>query len=312
LFVAHDSADVWSHQQSFQLDASGQPTHVSGVPPDYFSATGQRWGMPLYRWEVLASDAYEFWVQRLGTLLERFDLVRLDHFIGFVRYWQIPAEEETAIKGRWLKGPGAALFDTLQTKFESCARENGSPGLPFIAEDLGSVNEEVRALCDRFGVPGMRVLQFGFGTANEHLPHCYPARCIAYTGTHDTHTIMGFLKETAGRASTRTARQVEDERRRALAYANGPHAPDRWQDAHLALIRVLFASVAQTVIIPLQDWLGQGEEARMNTPGQTEGNWGYRVQVDQLSDALAMQMRAYVETYQRLWPASTVGSAKSP
>jgi 4-alpha-glucanotransferase len=309
LFVDHDSADVWAHQDLFQLDARGQPSHVSGVPPDYFSSTGQRWGMPLYRWKVLARDDYRFWVERLSTLLARFDSVRLDHFIGFVRYWEIPAQEKTAIKGRWLKGPGAELFAVLQRALKPQGLEKTPWNLPFIAEDLGCVNDDVRILRHQFALPGMRVLQFGFGGASEHLPHNYPTRCVAYTGTHDTNTIVGFLGESRRVAGAHKAPEVAHQHHKALAYAYGPGATHPQTDAHLPMIRLLFASAADTVIVPMQDWLGQGVEARMNTPGLAEGNWGYRLQTSQLTEELSGQLRAYTETYQRCPIAESEASA---
>jgi 4-alpha-glucanotransferase len=297
IFVAHDSVDVWAHKELFQLDAEGQPTHVSGVPPDYFSATGQRWGTPLYRWKVMAKDGYRFWVERLATSLERFSVVRLDHFIGFARYWQIPASAPTAEQGRWMKGPGADLFRALERRF--------GPRLPLIAEDLGSVNRKVEALRDQFRLPGMRVLQFAFGgdaSAALHLPHSHPRRSVAYTGTHDSDTLLGWFHDAGGSHSVRTSEQCAAERRNVVAYLEGPGATELHAPLHLALIRALFASPARLAVVPLQDWLGQDGQARMNVPGRPDGNWAYRVAARRLDATLAKAMREHAEVYGRSEP----------
>jgi 4-alpha-glucanotransferase len=313
IFLAHDSADVWSHPAMFRLDEQGEPTHVSGVPPDYFSETGQRWGTPLYDWSALAGDDYRFWVQRMRTLLERFDVVRLDHFIGFARYWEIPAHAETAVEGRWVKGPGAPLFERLMREF------GGHAGaLPLIAEDLGCVNRSVRTLRRSFALPGMRVLQFGFAaddtSGRDHLPHNFPRRAVAYTGTHDTNTIVGWFNDPGG--TERTPEQTEADRRFALAYLHGPGQAKGDSPIHLAMIRVLFSSPAHTVIVPIQDWLGLDATSRMNVPGKAEGNWAFRLTPGALSESLAALMRDYARTYGRYsWshtesePAGQVNSA---
>ncbi|HEX6245527.1 MAG TPA: 4-alpha-glucanotransferase, partial [Polyangiales bacterium] len=224
IFVAHDSADVWAHQAMFQLDRRGQPRFVSGVPPDYFSSEGQRWGTPLYDWRALKRDRYRLWVERLSGLVARFDLVRLDHFIGFVRAWHIPAAAPTAIEGRFRPGPGRTLFERVK-------RALG--GLPFIAEDLGALTPEVEALRDQLGLPGMRVLQFAFSSDanNPFLPHNYPRRAVAYSGTHDNDTMVGYLRHSANEAELRALR----------AYVGAPAdaTPEALCDALLSL---LFAS----------------------------------------------------------------------
>jgi 4-alpha-glucanotransferase len=306
IFVAHESADVWAHQTSFRLDAQGQPTHVSGVPPDAFSQSGQRWGTPLYRWKALARTDFPFWVERLSSLLERFELVRLDHFIGFARYWEIPAQAETAIEGRWMKGPGRQLFDVLERELTHRGLLEPNARLPLIAEDLGCVNRSVRTLRERFRLPGMRVMQFGLGEAhgdNEHLPHNYPRRCVAYTGTHDNDTSRAWFEDAGGPESTRTPEQCVEARAAAIAYLAGPAREpaeaELTQGVHLAMIRALFASAAQQVIVPLQDWLGLGGEARMNVPGRPSGNWEFRLTPDSLTPALAQTLRRYTETYRR-------------
>lgn len=293
IFVAHDSADVWGNQDSFRLDANGHPTHVSGVPPDYFSKTGQRWGTPLYRWKALAQKEYRFWIERFRTLMERFDVIRLDHFIGFARYWEIPANEETAVHGRWVKGPRSALFE---------AAERALGTLPFIAEDLGSVTPAVVKLRQRHRMPGMTVLQFGFSgdpRENPFLPHRYQRRSVAYTGTHDNDTSVGWFDDPGAADGPRTPEQAASEREAARRYLAGPltHEPE---EIHWLMIRAVLASVADTAIIPMQDALGLGSAARMNVPGISEGNWMFRITAQDLDPALAKALRVYTEVYGRL------------
>lgn len=251
IFVAHDSADVWAHRDLFFLDAQGQPTVIAGVPPDYFSATGQRWGNPLYRWDVLERTGFRWWLQRFSRLLSLFDAVRLDHFIGFTRTWEIPASEPTAMNGRWVPAPGAKVFEAL-----------GPAQL--IAEDLGAVTPEVTALRDRFRFPGIKLLQFAFGTdpqAPTFLPHAYPRASVAYTGTHDNDTTQGWFSGLSA-----------GEKRAALAYLGAPGREIHWE-----MLRAVWASVANLAIVPAQDLLGLGSEARMNHPGTAEGNWEFRL-----------------------------------
>jgi 4-alpha-glucanotransferase len=306
IFVAHDSADVWAHQRWFRLDPAGNPTVVSGVPPDYFSKTGQRWGTPLYRWKTLQRDGYRFWVERFRNLMRAFDVIRLDHFIGFARYWEIAAHEETAVHGRWVKGPGQDLFD---------AAERALGVLPFIAEDLGSVTASVRALRRHNGMPGMRVLQFAFNgdpRDNPFLPHHYIRGCVAYTGTHDNDTSLGWFHELGAEEGPRTPAQTEAERERARNYLFGPSAADDATPIHLSMLRALAASSANTVIAPIQDVLGLGSEARMNTPGIGEGNWLFRVDGDALTPALADWLRKLSETYGRLPKPAAHDSSSTP
>jgi 4-alpha-glucanotransferase len=289
IFVAHDSADVWSHRSLFALDPAGEPTRVAGVPPDYFSATGQRWGNPLYRWRRMAANRYAWWTDRFRVLLERFDVVRLDHFIGFVRYWEIEASQTTAEHGRWMRGPGSALF-------EATRRELGD--LPFIAEDLGEVTPAVRSLRDQLGLPGMRIFQFGFGgdkQASEFLPHRYPPRSVAYTGTHDNDTLQGWLDADGGAGAPSA-----DERQAAIEYLGGPGVRTLPRPFPREALRALYASTADTVIAPMQDVLGLGSDARMNTPGRADGNWTWRVPASALSPALARDLRAMARVYGRL------------
>lgn len=285
IFLAHESVDVWAHRSSFQLDTKGKPTHVSGVPPDYFSETGQLWGTPLYNWAQHKREHYRFWIERLRAQLDRFDWVRLDHFIGFARYWQIPAGAATAQDGRWRNGPGRELF-------QAAARKLGA--LPFIAEDLGAVSPEVERLRDELGFPGMRVLQFAFGSdaRNPFLPHNFVTNTVAYTGTHDNDTTLGWLRERA---------QVGDERelRMLNAYLGRPGARLEPEVLCGGLIRLLFASVAKLVIVPMQDLLGLGSEARMNVPGRAEGNWSFRLQRQGVTEELTRELLALTQLYGR-------------
>jgi 4-alpha-glucanotransferase len=289
MFVAHDGADVWEHREIFQLDERGQRRVVAGVPPDYFSAEGQRWGNPLYDWHALERRGFDWWIARLGTTLKRFDAVRLDHFIGFNRYWEIPAWADTAKEGRFVSVPGAQLFSKLRSELG---------GLPFIAEDLGLVTEEVHALCRDFNLPGMRVLEFAFGEGfRDYQPHRFPRKCVVYTGTHDNDTLVGWLTAHERAADARESARLLAERTRALSYADSDGT-----DLHWAFIRVAQASVANTAIFPVQDLLGLGSEARMNIPGTASGNWTYRYRDEQLTPAISERLRELTETYERIPP----------
>ena len=278
IYVAHDSADVWGHPALFVLDDTGQPTEVAGVPPDYFSATGQLWGNPVYRWDVMADTGYAWWIARLQAILELVDIVRLDHFRGFESYYVVPAEASTALQGTWLKGPGDRFFAALRQALG---------GLPFIAEDLGLITPEVIDLRDRWGLPGMRVLQFAFGSDapdDPHKPHNYVKHCVVYTGTHDNDTTLGWF-----------GTLKPEERQRALRYL---HATGR--SVHWDMIRVALASVADTAIMPIQDILGLGTTARMNQPGTSAQNWRWRLQPRQLHARLSERLRTLTQTYGRL------------
>ncbi|NLV73633.1 MAG: 4-alpha-glucanotransferase [Chloroflexi bacterium] len=259
IFVGHDSADVWAHRELFQLDEAGMPRAVAGVPPDAFSPTGQLWGNPLYDWAQLARTDYAWWVARLQHALALVDEVRLDHFRGFAGYWQVPAGDPTAEGGRWVKGPGAAFFASVREQLGA---------LPIIAEDLGLISADVIALRQELGLPGMRVLQFAFDSdaANEHLPHNWERDLVTYTGTHDNNTTLGWY-----------AAASPAMRSRVRAYV-GDVAQMNW-----AFIRLALNSVADTVVIPLQDVLGLGAEARLNTPGNPGGNWQWRCEAAQLT-----------------------------
>lgn len=297
IFVAHDSADVWAHRELFFVDGKGYPSVVSGVPPDYFSRTGQRWGNPLYRWDVLRESGYAWWLERLRQMLHRFDAIRLDHFIGFTRYWEIPGQDQTAERGRWIPGPGADFFRTAQASLGE---------LPLIAEDLGAVTPEVTALRDEFGLPGIRILQFAFGTdpqAPSFLPHHYPRNAVVYTGTHDNDTVEGWYRDPGGAGSPRTPQQAEKERRTAERYLGldecAPRAGARVDGMHWAMIRAAMASVANVAIIPLQDVLGLGSEARMNLPGTSTGNWEWRFREGALDSGLSDRLDRMALLYDR-------------
>jgi 4-alpha-glucanotransferase len=258
IFVAHDSADVWARRELFLLDTEGQPAVVAGVPPDGFAEHGQRWGNPLYDWQQSAREGHAWWIARLRRALALADAVRLDHFLGFVRHWEIPAEAPTAETGRWVAGPGAALFDAVQAALGP---------LPLVAEDLGVVTPEAVALRERFGWPGMRILQEAFASgdaAHPFLPHAYERHTLAYTGTHDSRTAIGWWRA-AGEA----------ERARAAAYLGLPSAAAETVP-NAALWRALATSTANLVIAPLQDFIALDDTHRMNRPGTGEGNWDWR------------------------------------
>lgn len=273
IFVAHDSADVWSKRHLFQLDAHGDPTVVAGVPPDYFSATGQLWGNPLYDWEQMAADRFSWWIARTARLLGHFDAVRIDHFRGFAAAWETPAGAETAVHGQWRPTPGHALFEALQSAFAA---------LPFIAEDLGHITDDVIALRDRFGLPGLRILQFAFGDGPPRdgaHPYHYPANSVCYPGTHDNNTIQGWLRND-GRDAAMRAESAPREARHALELLGGDGADMHWRMMELAL-----SSGSNVAIVQLQDILGLDGQARMNTPGSLDGNWDWRTDEDWLRAA---------------------------
>lgn len=277
IFVNFDSADVWTHPDLFELTPELTPIRVAGVPPDYFSATGQRWGNPLYRWDVLQQNGFAWWVDRIRRARFLYDLIRLDHFRGFEAYWAIPAEEETAVHGSWVKAPGAALFSRLH-------QELGE--LPFIAEDLGLITKEVDQLRDQFNLPGMRVMQFGFSNrgAHLHLPHRYVANSVAYTGTHDNDTTRGWWKHGA----------TDHEQAAVRAYVEEDGTDTVWP-----FIRAVATSVAAASLYPVQDILELSSEARMNVPSRPEGNWSWRCPEDVLTPALAEKLGALTEVTDR-------------
>lgn len=302
IFVATDSADVWAHPELFDLASDGRPRHIAGVPPDYFSKTGQRWGNPLYKWKAIAKTNYAWWVRRFEMALRRFDIVRLDHFIGFVRYWRIPASEPTAMNGAWVKGPGRGLFDALA---KALGLPEGAP-LPLIAEDLGAVTPKVTRLRHELGVPGIRLVQFAFGSdpqAPLFLPHNHEKSSVVYTGTHDNDTSVGWFTDPGGtETSSRTREEAEHERHSVIAYMGRNHGEP--VDVAWEMIRLAMASVARTCIVPMQDVLGLGSEARMNRPGTAEGNWRWRMAPSALDPAIAgpieARLLALTQTYGRI------------
>jgi 4-alpha-glucanotransferase len=276
IFVNMDSADVWVHPEIFELDEELQPIRIAGVPPDYFSPTGQRWGNPLYRWDLLAANGFEWWIDRIRRACRLYDIVRLDHFRGFEAYWAIPAAEKTAVKGEWVKAPGLQLFRAL---------EQALGPLPLVAEDLGLITREVNALRKELDLPGMKVLQFGFGDkgAHIHLPHRFTPGTVAYTGTHDNDTTLGWWR-TASKA----------ERNAVEAYEGPVDKSPVWP-----LIRVLESSVAELAIVPAQDLLELGSEARMNTPAVASGNWSWRAPEQAWTPELAAKLAAIAEVTDR-------------
>jgi 4-alpha-glucanotransferase len=278
IFIACDSADVWADRDSFDLDEDGTPRVVAGVPPDYFSSTGQRWGNPHYRWDRMAADGFRWWLQRFRSQLDLFDWVRIDHFRGFEAYWEIPADSETAMHGHWVKAPGAALLETLFHGFDG-------GGLPLVAENLGIITEDVEALRNRFNIPGMLILQFAFdgGPGNPYLPHNHDANNVVYTGTHDNDTTLSWYEG--------LSRNQQDH---VYRYLGNPETP-----MPMALVQCALASVARLAIIPMQDILALGQGHRMNTPGTTEDNWNWRFAWEQLSDRQIAELAELVALYGR-------------
>lgn len=287
IFVAHGSADVWANQSIFWLDEAGKKTVVAGVPPDYFSETGQLWGNPLYNWPALQATNYAWWVRRFQSAFELYDLLRIDHFRGFQAYWEVPANAPTAISGRWAEGPGSAPFDAARQQLGELA---------IVAEDLGMITDAVHELRERLRFPGMRVMQFGFDVEHDvfHRPDSFPENCVAYTGTHDNNTIMGWYYQ---RQQNRNGQPDILER-----YLDHTTAAST---LHWQLISMVFGSAAHTAIVPIQDILGLDDSARMNVPGLAIGNWGWRLLPEQLNDTLAAELRIVTEHTERLSLAAT-------
>ena len=277
IFISYDSSDVWTHPDLFHLRSDRTPEYVAGVPPDAFSAEGQRWGNPLYRWDVLRERGYDWWVDRIRWSLTTCDILRLDHFRGFQQYWEIPANEPNAVRGRWVDGPKVDLFNKLRERLGE---------LPFIAEDLGVITPDVAALREHLGIPGMKVLQFAFGDPGAHiyLPHKYDRTTVVYSGTHDNDTTLGWWNSLGGQ-----------EREAVHAYFGDPSDGMNW-----AMIRAAQKSSANLSIVPLQDALGLGSEARMNTPSHPNGNWRWRFQRGMLKDEIARKLAALAEVTDRL------------
>lgn len=278
IFVAHHSADVWANADQFLLDSDHQPEVVAGVPPDYFSATGQRWGNPLYRWEAMAQTGYRWWKDRLAHQFKQVDMVRLDHFRGFDSYWEIPATEATAMSGAWRRGPGLALFEAVEQELGALA---------IVAEDLGEITPDVTQLRLNCGFPGMRILHFAFGgnAANPYLPHNFEANTVAYTGTHDNNTTVGWWHH------------ASDAERLSICNYMGSSMET---EPHWTLVRSLFQSVANTVVFPFQDVLGLNEQHRMNTPGLATGCWEWRFEWGQVGHLPAERLRAMTQAHGRL------------
>lgn len=287
IFVAFDSADAWSAREQFHFDEQLQPTVVAGVPPDYFSATGQRWGNPLYRWDVMHARGFDWWIARLRAALATYDEVRIDHFRGFDSYWEVPASEPTAMHGRWVKAPGYALFDRIMQELAPGNPTSTDLALPIIAEDLGIITTEVETLRDHFHLPGMRVLQFAFvaDTASNFLPHNYVRNCVAYSGTHDNDTTVGWFKS------------LDDPTRAQVERYIGKKTTSK--SIGMDMARLLMMSSADTIVLTMQDLLGLGPDARMNFPGKGEGNWAWRFSADALTSDLAGGLRSMTETYGR-------------
>jgi 4-alpha-glucanotransferase len=276
IFVALDSCDVWSDQDKFKLNSDGTAKVVAGVPPDYFSKTGQLWGNPIYDWDAMRTDGFRWWTDRFRAMLKMVDIVRVDHFRGFAAAWEVPGGDATAEHGQWVPAAGMEIFDTLKLELGE---------LPIIAEDLGVVTPEVEELRDRFGFPGMRILQYAFsGDAENHdLPHNYVHNCVAYTGTHDNDTAAGWWRSVAA-----------GEREYCRKYLDTYGGETNWD-----MVRAIWMSVADTAIVPVQDVLGLGSDARMNTPATNSGNWSWRMSQGSLTDEMAARLRELTETYGR-------------
>jgi 4-alpha-glucanotransferase len=279
-YISYDSADVWSHPELFALDKNLRPSCVAGVPPDYFNADGQLWGMPVFRWDVMKRQNYSWWIDRLKRNIEMFDLVRLDHFRAFQDYWEVPAKEKTARNGSWKPGPGREFFQIAKKQLND---------LPFVAEDLGDINDRVYALRDQFALPGMKVIQFAFGDdlgESPHAPHQYKSNYAAYTGTHDNNTTRGWFRKDIGE---KTRQLISDYLGKKITERNVPRE----------LIREVFKSVADTVIIPMQDWLGLDEKARINTPASVKNNWTWRMTKGDSNNSLITEIRELSLLYGR-------------
>ena len=279
IFVAHDSADVWANPELFFLDDLGKPTIVSGVPPDYFSETGQLWGNPLYRWDIHKERGYDWWIDRISSVLQLVDIVRLDHFRGFAGYWEIPGDAKTAQVGQWVPGPGSDFFNKIRTTLGS---------LPIIAEDLGLITPDVVELREEFSLPGMKILQFAFASdaKDPFLPHNYDSNCVVYTGTHDNDTARGWYD-----------RVPEEEKHAFRRYFDRDGSSVAWD-----MIRGVWSSVSVFGLAPMQDFLNLGNEARMNYPGNPSGNWSWRMPSDAMSETLFQKIKDLNEIYGRLKP----------
>lgn len=287
IFVSLDSADVWRNPAQFKLNEDGSPQVVAGVPPDYYSKTGQLWGNPIYDWDKMRSEGFKWWIDRVKFTLKTVDILRIDHFRGFAASWEVPGGDKTAENGNWVDVPGKDLFSTLKFALGE---------LPVLAEDLGVITPDVEALRDGFGFPGMRILQFGFGgdPKNLDLPHNYIQNSVAYTGTHDNDTAAGWFDSKVDGGSTRNELEITKAREFCLTYLNSGGEEISWD-----FIRAVWASVAKTAITPMQDLLGLGNDARMNLPATTSGNWNWRCKEDCFTDELANKLKEITEIYGR-------------
>lgn len=288
IFISLDSADVWRNPKQFKLNEDLTPKVVAGVPPDYFSKTGQLWGNPIYDWDHMRSDGFDWWTRRVKFTLKTVDILRIDHFRGFAASWEVPGGDNTAENGRWVNVPGRELFRTLKQKLGE---------LPVMAEDLGVITPDVEELRDDFEFPGMRILQFAFGgdTQNIDLPHNYIKNCVAYTGTHDNDTTVGWFHSQVGAGSTRDQSEISREHDFCLQYLASDGAEIHWD-----FIRHVWASVANTAVTPMQDVLGLGNSARMNLPASSQGNWGWRFEKENLTDDIAKRLKHLTELYGRV------------
>jgi 4-alpha-glucanotransferase len=271
--VSLDSSDVWGDRQIFKLDESGRAAFVAGVPPDYFSKTGQLWGNPVYNWDQCKKSGFKWWLRRMEHTLSLFDIVRVDHVRGLVAYWEIPAKEKTAVNGRWVDVPDRDFFDAMLKRF---------PDFPIIAEDLGHITPDVREMMTHYGFPGMKVLLFAFGDDDPdhpYLPHTYETNCVVYTGTHDNNTVRGWFEGEAR----------PEEKRRLFRYVGHEVTAE---DVSWVLIELAMRSAADMAILPMQDILGLGEDARMNRPPNREGNWDWRLRPDQIDSAITERLSA--------------------
>ena len=276
LYISPDCSDAWANPDVFEYDGELHPIRVGGVPPDYFSETGQLWGNPLFRWDIMKNNNYKWWMDRIRTNLMLYDVIRIDHFRGFSAYWAVPYVEETAINGTWVPGPGKDFFNALRNEFGN---------LPIIAEDLGVMTPDVEDLRDSFGFPGMKILEFAFDSseANDYIPYNYSKNCIVYTGTHDNDTVVGWFKQAS-----------EADRRQVLEYINRDA-----KDIHWSFVRLAWSSVANTAIVPMQDLLGLDSDARMNLPGTTGGNWKWRAKESDFPNELANALASLTNLYGR-------------
>ncbi|MEW6129005.1 MAG: 4-alpha-glucanotransferase [Acidobacteriota bacterium] len=283
IFVAHNSSDVWAHPELFKLNEDGSPTVVAGVPPDYFSEDGQLWGNPIYRWEGMRASEFEWWIERMGATLQMVDLVRIDHFRGFISAWEVPAGDRTAKHGKWVEVPGREVFQAFKANFRE---------LPIVAEDLGVITPEVEALRDDFQFPGMKILQFGLGgdARNTYLPHHYPRNAVVYTGTHDNDTVVGWYQEKLQSENPHSRRELNF----CLKYLNSTGEAIHWD-----FIRAALASVADIAILQMQDVLGLNTGARMNLPATEKGNWNWRVRAEMMTKEVSERLREMTEIYGR-------------